>query len=401
MKILHTADWHLGKILHSYDMEPEHLYFLDRLMDILVSEKVDYLLLAGDVFDHNNPSNDARKLYYRFLTRCAEAHVKVIITGGNHDSANMLQVSKELLAILNINIVGAITDNIYDEIIPLTSAVGNVEAICAAVPFLRERDLRNFTPGESTQDRIDSIKESVVSHYKKVKNAIMAKYGEAYPIIATGHLYLQGSTLSEADRDIQLGHTAGIDAALFKDMFDYMALGHIHNAHRYATTVRYSGSPIPLSFSESTDDKCVIMVEVQDGVVSSRSIPIPQKRALQRVEGNIDEVSSIIDCLVIGSEYSPLIEAVVHTDESQMLTVSDTLKSYSDDGHIILVKKIKTNSTALSDRKTIIQHSITDLDPAIIFKKKLMQDAHDESLHEKLWLLHNTLLAEIYEEEND
>jgi hypothetical protein len=122
---------------------------------------------------------------------------------------------------------------------------------------------------------------------------------------------------------------------------------------------------------------------------------------LQRVEGNIDEVSSIIDCLVIGSEYSPLIEAVVHTDESQMLTVSDTLKSYSDDGHIILVKKIKTNSTALSDRKTIIQHSITDLDPAIIFKKKLMQDAHDESLHEKLWLLHNTLLAEIYEEEND
>ncbi|RME09699.1 MAG: exonuclease subunit SbcD, partial [Bacteroidetes bacterium] len=143
MKILHTSDWHLGQKLTGRDRDEEHRLALDWLADFIAQEKVDVLVVAGDVFDIHNPPNSARELYYRFLRKLIQSSVRhVVVIGGNHDSPNMLEAPKELLQLLGIHVVGAATGHVSDEIIELKDADGKVELVVAAVPFLRDQDLR-------------------------------------------------------------------------------------------------------------------------------------------------------------------------------------------------------------------------------------------------------------------
>ena len=148
---------------------------LDWLYQTIEKEKVDTLIVAGDIFDIGNPPSYARTLYYRFLTKLQGSCCRhIVIIGGNHDSPSMLNAPKELLHILNVHVVGAATDDIADEIVELKDAEGKLEAIIAAVPFLRDRDIRHSVSGESGLERIAKVQEGIVRHFQKVGAAVKA-----------------------------------------------------------------------------------------------------------------------------------------------------------------------------------------------------------------------------------
>jgi exonuclease SbcD len=254
MRILHTADWHLGARLVERDRLPEHAAFLDWLIDTLRSEKIDALLISGDVFDAANPPQDAVALYFDFLKRLADLKtVKTVITGGNHDSASHLNAPRELLRHFEVHVFGHAGNNIVD--------LGG--AIIAAVPFLRERDLRQAAAGETITAVHEQVRAAIRAHYA-VQLAACREIAQGRPVIAMGHLTVLGATTSDSERDIHIGNLGSVGADIFTG-FDYTALGHLHRPQRVAgqETVRYSGSPIPLSFSEAADAKSVVIIETQ------------------------------------------------------------------------------------------------------------------------------------------
>jgi exonuclease SbcD len=257
MRILHTADWHLGARLIERDRLTEHAAFVDWLIETLRTEKIDALLLCGDVFDAANPPQDAVALYFDFLKRLADLKtVKAIITGGNHDSASHLNAPRDLLRRFDVHVFGhAGADNLVD--------LGG--CVVAAVPFLRERDLRQATAGETIATVHEQVRAAIRDHYAAQLTAART-LAQGRPIIAMGHLTVLGATTSDSERDIHIGNLGSVGADVFQG-FDYTALGHLHRPQRVAgiETIRYSGSPIPLSFSEAADAKSVVILDTETG----------------------------------------------------------------------------------------------------------------------------------------
>ncbi|MDI1310553.1 exonuclease SbcCD subunit D C-terminal domain-containing protein, partial [Prosthecobacter sp.] len=272
MRILHTADWHLGARLVERDRLPEHAAFLDWLIDTLRTENIDALLLSGDVFDAANPPQDAVGLYFDFLKRLADLHtVKAVITGGNHDSASHLNAPRELLKRFEVHVFGHAGENIVE--------LGDV--VVAAVPFLRERDLRQAAAGEAMTDVQAQVRAAIRAHYSAQLTACRVLAGKR-PVIAMGHLTVLGATTSDSERDIHIGNLGAVGADVFAG-FDYTALGHLHRPQQVGgvETVRYSGSPVALSFSEAADQKSVVVLDTQG--IKIQTLPVPVTRLLTRV----------------------------------------------------------------------------------------------------------------------
>ncbi|MBT5267882.1 MAG: exonuclease subunit SbcD, partial [Candidatus Marinimicrobia bacterium] len=178
MKILHTSDWHLGRSLYGRKRYEEFSAFLDWLDKTIEDEKVDALLVAGDVFDTSTPSNRAQELYYRFLCRVAASCCRhVVVIAGNHDSPSFLNAPKELLRALNVYVVGSVSDALDDEVIVLHKD-GKPEAIVCAVPYLRDKDIRTVEPGENIDDKNAKLVEGLKNHYANVCDIAEQKRAE-------------------------------------------------------------------------------------------------------------------------------------------------------------------------------------------------------------------------------
>lgn len=275
MRILHTADWHLGARLVERSRLDEHEKFTDWLIETLRAEKIDALLLSGDVFDAANPPQDAVGLYFDFLKRLADLKtVRAVITGGNHDSASHLNAPRELLKRFDVHVFGEAGDNIVD--------LG--DAVVLATPFLRERDLRQARAGESMGDVHAQVRSAIHTHYSGRLEACRT-VAQKRPLIAMGHLTVLGATTSDSERDIHIGNLGAVGADVFTG-FDYVALGHLHRPQRVAghEHVRYSGSPVPLSFSEAADAKSVVVLDTQDMKIEAVALPV--SRVLTRVKAS-------------------------------------------------------------------------------------------------------------------
>lgn len=289
MILLHTADWHLGARLVERDRLPEHAAFLDWLLEIVKSEKVDALLLSGDVFDAANPPQEAVALYYDFIRRIADLKsVRMIITGGNHDSASHLNAPRDLLQRFQVHVFG-------QAVAPSAATIDLGEVVVGAVPFLRERDLRQAVAGESMGDAQTQVKTAIQRHYSQQLLACQA-IAKGRPIIAMGHLTVLGSSHSDSERDIHVGNLGAVGAEIFSG-FDYTALGHLHRAQKVAglEAVRYSGSPIPLSFSEAGDEKSVVLLQAgAQRIEDIRTLPIPISRLLVRPSADLAELEETL-----------------------------------------------------------------------------------------------------------
>ncbi|WP_114778800.1 exonuclease SbcCD subunit D C-terminal domain-containing protein [Botryobacter ruber] len=298
MRVLHTSDWHLGQRLVNLERTEEHQQFLAWLLQTIEEEQVEVLLMAGDVFDTGTPSNTALKLYYDFLTKvCATCCRHIIFTGGNHDSVSTLNAPKELLECFSIRVIGGATPDPLDELIELKDKQGNLELVVCAVPFLRDRDVRLSVPGETYEEREARIKQGIAAHYEAFVPHLQPYKQQRIPVIAMGHLFAAGGSASESEREIHVGNLGQIGADQFPKEFDYVALGHLHRPQQVNGThhIRYSGSPIPLSFSEVTDKKVVYILDFEAGKLADlRPLDIPCTRKLVRFKGPLEKVKQQI-----------------------------------------------------------------------------------------------------------
>ena len=311
MKIIHTSDWHLGARLHEEDRSAEHGAFLDWLLEQLKAERPDALLVAGDVFDTTAPSASAMKAYHSFVVRAyMEAGCRnIVVTGGNHDSPSWLGMSRQILECVGTTVVPAGEDEPERECV-LVERGGRPALAIAAIPYLRESELANMVRQDGdgrTHDEL--VRAGYAEHCRLVVAAARAKAG-AVPVVMMGHCVISGSRLSDDVSERQRGVSEGSVVGGVKSVdfdalppVDYLALGHLHVPQRVAgkDAARYSGSPIPMSFSEAGTPKQILVVtfgEKSGDAVHVEERPIPCFHALARVEGSPETVHARLEELV-------------------------------------------------------------------------------------------------------
>lgn len=295
MRLIHTADWHLGQFFYTKSRAPEHEAFLAWLVAQVEQHQIDAVIVAGDVFDTGSPPSYARELYNRFVVELHQTGCQLIILAGNHDSVAMLNESRDLLACLNTRVIAAASEDPAEQVLLLNRRDGQPGAVLCAIPFLRPRDITLSKAGQSGREKQQTLLEAITHHYQRSYAAAVKlrdKADKPLPIVATGHLTTMGVTKSDAVRDIYIGTLDAFPAQAFPPA-DYIALGHIHRAQRIADTdyIRYSGSPIPLSFDELGREKSVFMVDFAEGKLSKVTpLTVPLFQPMQMIKGSLEEI---------------------------------------------------------------------------------------------------------------
>jgi DNA repair protein SbcD/Mre11 len=308
MKLIHTSDWHLGRVLYGRKRYEEYEAFLDWLAGFIESEDIDLLLVAGDVFDNSTPSNYAQELYYRFLCRVAASPRRhIVVTAGNHDSPSFLNAPRELLKFLNIHVVGCASTSPEDEVIVINGPDHEPLLMVCAIPYLRDRDIRTAEAGESLEDKERKIIDGIRIHYRRVyetaeeKRSVLKK---SVPLVAMGHLYTAGGQTVDGDgvRELYIGSLLKVGTDVFPESIDYLALGHLHIPQTVGGSdfIRYSGSPLPIGFGEAGQEKGVVLVEFSDKEPRVAKIPVPRFQELKCLRGDWQTIAQDIDELKSG-----------------------------------------------------------------------------------------------------
>ena len=270
IRILHTADWHLGQTFFGYDRTQEHEHFLDWLAGVLTKNKIDVLIVAGDVFDVSNPSAASQRMFYRFIHRVTTENprLQLVVVAGNHDSAARLESPLPLLQEMRTEIKGIVRKQNgkidYEHLlVELKNAAGEVEALCLAVPFLRQGDY----PVVETEG--NPYAEGVKELYARLLKYALKKRTDGQALVAVGHLLATGSEIAEKDHSerIIIGGLESVSPESFPEQIVYTALEHIHKAQRVSgrENIRYAGSPLPMSFAEKHYHHGVVKVTLDEG----------------------------------------------------------------------------------------------------------------------------------------
>jgi exonuclease SbcD len=384
IRILHTADWHIGKQLHKIDFTEDMNLFFDWLINCIEDNKINVLLMSGDLFDQANPSQQAMKQYYFFLKQLLPLHCKIILTGGNHDSPHVINAPKELLEILDITVIGGVPETIAELFLEIE--IENQKVVVAAVPFLRDKDIRNVVPGESYDDKIELIRHGIATYFTGVNDYYKSNH-KGIPYIVMAHLFTQGATISESEREIQIGNQAGVEFSVFGEEPDYVALGHIHRPQIVGKShIRYSGSPIQLSFSEKKDQKEVVLLEFEGTTLKTSSIKIPQFRKLIRMQGTMASVKEKLESYETTSPLTDLVELLIDEENENIAHIGmleELLTSEAQNGYQIIKGRIDFKNKLVGT--SVLLHKgedISDFTPVQLFEKRLEQDSSLENTDE-------------------
>lgn len=404
MTVIHTSDWHLGRRLYGRRRYPEFAAFLDWLAETIERQHADVLLVAGDIFDSTSPGNRDQELYYRFLFRVAESECRhVVITGGNHDSASFLEAPKELLKALNIHVVASACANIEDEVLALPGESGAPELLVCAVPYLRERDIRQVEAGESLDDKERKYCEGIQRHY----DAVIAFAGKQredlggnVPIVVMGHLFAAGGTTLADDgvRELYVGSLAHVSGAIFPDSLEYVALGHLHVPQmvRNSERLRYSGSPIAMGFGEAGQEKSVCVVSIGEEGTAVSLLPVPVFQDLEQIRGNWTSIDARITELV-GADSTAWLE-IFYEGEEVIPDLRERLDAaIAGTGLEIL----RVSNNRLVEKMLGQEHtgeSLSDLDVHDVFARCLADHQIPEEQRQPLLRAYAETLESLFEE---
>lgn len=385
LKLLHTADWHLGKRLELSERTEEHQAFLDWLILKINEECIDVLVIAGDIFDTGSPSNTALKQYYTFLRDMQHTNCRsVIIIGGNHDSVSTLNAPGDLLKHMKVHVVGGVPDDPSEQIITIANEKGEPELVVCAVPFLRDKDVRLSVAGETLSQMEQRLKEGICDHYRKLIQSILPFKEKGIPVIATGHLFAQGGSTTDSEKEIHVGNLAQICGDQFPSEFDYIALGHLHRTQlvNEMMQLQYSGSPIPLSFSESEDEKVVLIIQFSEGRLQEVTrLPIPVQRKLVRVCGTLEQVEKDLQELSdLGTALPCWVEVQVITSVFIPNLTERLYENINNKAFIerLFIRQLKERSfTGMAgEEETVIE--LSELSPKEVFRKICQRELVDE-----------------------
>ncbi len=298
VRFFHTSDWHLGQFFHNHDREYEHTQFLNWLLEQIKEKQPHALLIAGDIFDVINPASAAQKQLYQFL---ADAHdiapnMQTLMIAGNHDSGYRIEQVEPLLEKYNAKAVGVIawnkdkSLNIDHLLQPIYNERKDIVAWCLTLPFLRSAEITGFNDQTTnSQNAIAYLHQQLIAEAKARKQPNQA-------LILMSHAHMQGGETSDSERPIIIGNEEALSTSLFDDVIDYVALGHLHKPQKVGQAhIRYSGSPIPLSFSEINYKHQEVEVEIDPTLQNEerfkfQALPIPRSFQLHKVSGELQSV---------------------------------------------------------------------------------------------------------------
>ncbi len=411
IRFLHTADWHIGQLFHEYDRAYEHQQFLNWLLETLVTEQIDALLISGDVFDLSNPSASSIKMFYSFLNQAVKKNpdLQIIVTAGNHDSASRLESPKPLLESSNIHIVGLVEKDEHGVVdyskitISIKDKEDNTKVWCIAAPFLRMGDY------PSIPDCANPYAEGVTSFYKMAYDYAASQKEPGQAIIAMGHLHAQQAEVGDIDKTERLimGGVECISATAFNSNIRYVALGHIHKAQRIGGKehIRYCGSPLPMSFSETNYKHQVIVFDIaEDNIEGLKTIEIPVSVPLKRipaVHSSLAEVLSSVEQLAAFEgdiHTAPYLEVLVLLDgpEPGLRHKVETALSGKNFRLAKIDVRYNTSTTKPDENKVVAPEQLNELQPLEVLHK-VYQSKYNNPIPEDLQKLFQQVTQEVNE----
>ncbi|WP_291375444.1 exonuclease SbcCD subunit D C-terminal domain-containing protein [Acinetobacter sp. UBA6720] len=308
VRFFHTSDWHLGQFFYNHSRQYEHEQFLAWLLQQISEKQPHALLIAGDIFDVINPASSAQKQLYQFLAdaHARAPHMQTLMIAGNHDSGYRIEQVEPLLAKYNAKAVGVIHKNTEQQIdlehllVPILDEQQNIVAWCLSLPFLRPAEITGVNEHTTnSQNAIAYLHQQLIAEAKARKTADQA-------LILMSHAHMQGGETSDSERPIVIGNEEALSTALFDEIIDYVALGHLHKPQKVSEEhIRYSGSPIPLSFSEINYKHQVLEVTL-DPLQKDASrfqlnvLAIPRSIQLHKIRGELHEVLDKLKALPAG-----------------------------------------------------------------------------------------------------
>jgi exonuclease SbcD len=311
MRILHTSDWHLGRSFHREGMLAHQASYVDHLLEVVASERVDLVVVAGDVYDRALPHVDAVRLADDTLARLAASRAKVVLTSGNHDSAQRLGFSSRLIDAAGV-FIRTDASSVGTPVL-LEDEHGPVAV--HGIPYL-DPDAVREPWGLASRSHEAALTEAM----RRVRADLATRPGRS---VVLAHAFVAGAEPSDSERDISVGGVSLVPTSVF-DGVSYAALGHLHGRHTLTDTVRYSGSPLAYSFSEATQVKGSWLVELgASGLTSAEFVEAPVPRPLARLRGTLDEL--LADPRLVVHEGS-WVQATL-TDDSRPLQAMDRLRA--------------------------------------------------------------------------
>lgn len=333
MKLLHTADLHIGKIVNDFSMLEDQRYILKQISGIAVANQVDGILLSGDIYDRAIPPGEAVMVFDAFLTELTESGISVYLISGNHDSPERISFGEKLLSGQGVGIGG-----VYRGELPVfqkKDAWGTVEIVL--LPFLK--------PAQTGERTTHEAVKKVLSGYWE-KQAEDGKQEKKRRVLVTHYFVTDGGRepeLSDSETTIHVGGLDNVDASLFQG-FDYVALGHIHKPQQIGEKpIWYAGSPLKYSFGEVKQEKSVLLLEIgEKGLSQVKKLPLRPVREMRRIKGSLEEL------LLAGGKTLDYIQAVL-TDKEELIDPIGTLRSvYPNIMQILREEKREKEALAVS-----------------------------------------------------
>ena len=379
MKLMHLSDLHLGKLALEQSMIDDQKYILNQIIDIVKKEKVDIVLIAGDVYDKSIPTIEAVNLFSNFLTKLYKLKVLVFVISGNHDSKDRLSFGNELFVDNGIYIEGIFNGNLRCETINDKYGKLNIYML----PFIKPVEIKRFYPDEIIDTYEDAIK-CILKHSsinKSERNIIMV-----HQFVTS----LGESVIRSDSESISLGGIDNIDVNLFKD-FDYVAMGHIHGPQKVGReTVRYSGSPLKYSFSEVNQKKSVCIIEFNSkGDINISKIPLIPIRDMRVIKGPFDK---LISKEIVNLENKNDYLDVILTDDDYIINAIGKLRKFYPN-ILKLEYENKISSNEVLDNIDIDKSNMSPIDLFSEFYK--MQNGIELSVKKK------KIIEEVIKEVND
>jgi DNA repair protein SbcD/Mre11 len=356
MRILHTSDWHLGKRLFKLDRTQEHQLFLNWLVSVLVEKSIDLLLIAGDIFDTPTPPHQSMEMFYEFLHRVSvETKTHTLIIAGNHDSGLLLEAPSKILKPHRVKVWGKLSTEPMDHWHLVRVGQEAIE-ICA-IPFFRSYEL--LPQGEG--DALEALKR------------YLTKERTVPQVLMLHHL----AGIAEAGGSEQVINLTGVNFIPLETLrsFDYVALGHIHKAQPMGKTIRYSGSPLSMRFSETQHSKSVVLLNYEQNSITQEILPIPLFRKLLclhlKLENYAEKISELPES---NDELQPMVEVQITLSQPTVGLIDEIKELLEARGYEML----SYQPTYSEIRKTERRHqNLFELSPIELFSEFYQQKYPD------------------------
>lgn len=374
MKIMHLSDLHIGKKVNEYSMLQDQIYILKEILQIIDDEKVETVIIAGDVYDRSLPPNEALELFDEFLYQLSGRNVNVFVISGNHDSPERISYGGRMMTENKIFLSPVYDGNVK----PITLNDDYGEVNFYLLPFVRPADIRRYFPDENIENYTDAVKVAI--------DNMNVDFSERNILVT--HQFVTGAELSESE-DIIVGGTDNVSGEVF-DGFDYVALGHIHREQTVGKdNIRYCGTPLKYSFSEAKHIKSVTILDFNDkGNIENSKIPLTPFRDMREIRGTYYE-------LTLKSSYeSTNTEDYLHitlTDEEDIPDAIGKLRSIYPNIMKLDYDNLRTRGSGTVDAIENIESKSPFELFADLFKQQNNQDMSEEqeeimrNLIDKIW----------------